>query len=119
MTEETTSVYLQSALYFELADMPVDINLGLRYEKTDVTSDVIQRVEDQIVWSNPTEWQLRYQPGGAQDVSFLGEHDVTLPSIDIKVEVTDDIIARMSMGKTITRAPLGNLIGIRSLSGSS
>lgn len=116
--EDTTAVYLQSALYFEVADMPVDINLGLRYETTDVTSDVVQRVEDQIVWSNPTEWQLRYQPGGAQDVSFVGEHDVTLPSIDIKVEVTDEIIARMSMGKTITRAPLGNLIGIRSLSGS-
>ena len=45
VTEETTSVYLQSALYFELADMPVDINLGLRYEKTDVTSDVIQRLK--------------------------------------------------------------------------
>jgi iron complex outermembrane receptor protein len=118
VNEETTAVYLQSALYFDVADMPVDINLGIRYETTDVTSDVVQRVEDQIVWSNPTEWQLRYAPGGAQDVSFIGEHDVTLPSIDIKVGVTDEIIARISMGKTITRAPLGNLIGIRSLSGS-
>src|SRR5690606_24070231 len=112
--EETTSVYLQSALYFEVADMPVDINLGVRYEKTDVTSDVVQQVEDIIVWSNPTEWQLRFVPGGAQPVSFTGEHDVTLPNIDIKVEVTDEIIARMSMGKTITRAPLGNLVGVRS-----
>ncbi|MGS2720035.1 TonB-dependent receptor [Paraglaciecola aestuariivivens] len=118
VTEETTSVYLQSALYFELADMPVDINLGLRYEKTDVTSNVIQKVEDIIVWSNPTEWQLRYQAGGEQPVSFTGEHDVTLPTLDIKVEVTDEIIARMSMGKSITRAPLGNLVGIRTLSGS-
>jgi TonB-dependent receptor len=118
VTEETTSLYLQSALYFEVADMPVDINLGVRYEETDVTSDVIQRVEDIVVWSNPTEWQLRYEAGGAQPVNFEGEHDVTLPSIDIKVEVTDEIIARMSMGKSITRAPLGNLVGVRTLSGS-
>jgi iron complex outermembrane receptor protein len=118
VTEETSSVYLQSALYFEIADMPVDINLGLRYEQTDVVSDVLQSVEDIIVWSNPTEWQLRNVPGDRQDVSFAGEHDVTLPSIDIKVLVTDDIVARMSVGKSITRAPLGNLVGIRSLTGS-
>ncbi len=118
VNEETSSVYLQSALYFEIADMPVDVNLGVRYEKTDVVSDVIQSVEDRIVWSNPTEWQLRNIPGEDQAVFFEGEHDVTLPSIDIKVEVTDDIIARMSMGKTITRAPLGDLVGIRSLSSS-
>jgi TonB-dependent receptor len=118
VTEETSSVYLQSALYFEIADMPVDINLGIRYEQTDVVSDVLQSVEDIIVWSNPTEWQLRNVPGDRQDVSFAGEHDVTLPSIDIKVLVTDDIVARMSVGKSITRAPLGNLVGIRSLTGS-
>jgi TonB-dependent receptor len=118
VVEETSSVYLQTALYFDIADMPVDINLGIRYEQTDVTSAVVRQVEDKIVWSNPTEWQLRYEPGGKQDVDFLGEHDVLLPSIDIKVEVTDDIVARMSMGKTITRAPLGNLIGVRSLSSS-
>ncbi|MDN4501026.1 TonB-dependent receptor [Alteromonadaceae bacterium BrNp21-10] len=118
VTEETTSVYLQSALYFEIADMPIDINFGVRYEETDVTSDVIQRVEDMIVWSNPTEWQLRFVPGGAQPVNFSGKYDVTLPTMDIKVEVTDDIVARLSMGKTITRAPLGHLVGIRSLSGS-
>ena len=118
VVEETSSVYLQTALYFDIADMPVDINLGIRYEETDVTSAVVRQVEDKIVWSNPTEWQLRYEPGGEQEVDFLGEHDVLLPSIDIKVEVTDEIIARMSMGKTITRAPLGDLIGVRSLSAS-
>jgi iron complex outermembrane receptor protein len=116
--EDTMSAYVQSAMYFEVADMPIDVNVGLRYEQTDVTSNVIQSVEQVIVWSNPTEWQLRFEPGGQQPVSFEGEHDVLLPSLDIKVDVTDDIVARMSMGKSITRAPLGNLIGIRNLSPS-
>lgn len=118
VNEDTTSAYLQAAMYFEIADMPVDVNLGVRYETTDVTSDVVQRVEDIVVWSNPTEWQLRFEPGGEQPVSFDGEHDVVLPSLDIKMDVTDDIVARVSMGKSITRAPLGNLIGIRNLSPS-
>lgn len=118
VTEETDSVYLQSAMYFEVAEMPVDVNMGIRYEQTDVTSDVQQNIEDFLVWSNPTEWQLRFVDGAAGFVSTTGEHDVTLPNIDIKVEVTDEIVVRASAGKTITRAPLGNLAGVRSLSQS-
>lgn len=118
VTEETASIYAAAEMYFEIADMPIDVNFGVRYEETDVTSDVLQRVEDLVVWSNPTEWQLRYEAGGEQAVSFVGEHDVLLPNLDIKVEVTEDIVARASFGKSITRAPLGALVGVRNLSAS-
>ncbi|WJG10129.1 TonB-dependent receptor [Aliiglaciecola sp. LCG003] len=118
VTEKTQSVYLSGDMFFEIADMPLDINLGIRYEKTDVNSDVRQNVEDFLVWSNPTEWQLRYKEGGDGFLNTTGEHDVTLPNLNIKLEVTEDIVARFSVGKTIARAPLGNLLGGRSLSGS-
>lgn len=118
LTEDTLSAYLAADLYFEVADMPVDVNIGVRYEKTDVTSLVEQDIEDYLVWSNPTEWQLRYRPSEGGVVAFEGEHDVTLPNLDIKIEMTDDLVGRFSASKTITRAPLGNLIGARSLSGS-
>ncbi|GAA0858601.1 TonB-dependent receptor [Aliiglaciecola litoralis] len=118
LTEDTQSAYLAADMFFELGEMAVDVNVGVRYEKTDVTSLVEQDIEDFLVWSNPTEWQLRYRPSDSGVVSFTGEHDVVLPNLDIKVEVTDDIIARFSTSKTITRAPLGNLVGARSLSGS-
>lgn len=116
--EETVSAYLQTALYFEVADMPVDVNLGLRYEKTDVAASVQQKVEDFIVWSNPTEWQLRFLEGSAGIVVSQADYDLTLPNIDIKMEVTDEIITRFSAGKTISRPNLGLLAGVRSLSGS-
>lgn len=118
LKETTSSAYLQTALFFEIADMPVDVNIGVRYEQSDVLSTVLQKVEDYIVWSNPTEWQLRYVAGDKGLVVSEGDYDLTLPNIDIKMEVTEDIIARFSAGKTITRAPLGNLVGTRSLSGS-
>lgn len=114
--EVTNSAYLQSAFQFEIADMPVDLNIGVRYEQTDVTSVVKQRVEDAIVWLNPTEWNLRYIDSDAGFVETTGEHDLVLPMMDFKIEVTEDIVARFSAGKTITRAPLGNLAGIRTLS---
>jgi iron complex outermembrane receptor protein len=118
LKETTSGAYLQTALFFELADMPIDINLGVRYEKSDVESTVLQKVEDYMVWSNPTEWQLRYVAGDKGLVVSEGDYNLTLPNIDIKMELTDDIVGRFSAGKTITRAPLGNLVGTRSLSGS-
>jgi len=38
--------------------------------------------------------------------------------IDIRVDLTDDLVSRVSLGKSITRAPLGNLLGGLALSGS-
>jgi len=118
LTEDTQSIYAAADMYFEIGDMLLDVNVGIRYEQTDVTSLVEQDIEDFLVWSNPTEWQLRFRPSEGGVVAFEGEHDVTLPNLDLKLEVTDDIVARFSTSKTITRAPLGNLVGARSLSGS-
>lgn len=118
LSEDTQSIYAEGSMYFEIGEMPIDVNLGVRYEQTDVTSLVEADIEDFLVWSNPTEWQLRFRPSEGGVVAFTGEHDVLLPNLDIKMEVTEDIVARFSTGKTITRAPLGNLIGARSLSGS-
>ncbi|MFT4937558.1 MAG: iron complex outermembrane receptor protein [Paraglaciecola sp.] len=116
--ESTGSAYVQAALYFEIADMPVDVNLGVRYEQTEVISSVQQQVEDFIVWSNPTEWQLIFEEGSAGIVVGVSDYDLTLPNIDIKMEITEDIVGRFSAGKTITRPNLGLLAGTRSLSGS-
>ncbi|MFC4699994.1 TonB-dependent receptor [Glaciecola siphonariae] len=116
LTETTQSAYLNASMYFEIADMPLDVNVGLRYEETEVDSNNLQRAEDFVVWSNPTEWQLRFQSGGDTFVNGTGEHDVLLPAIDFKLEIQEDLFARMSFGKTISRAPLGNLNVGRSLS---
>jgi TonB-dependent receptor len=116
--ENTDSAYLQAALYFDVGDMAVDVNIGVRYEETEVLSTIQQQVEDFMVWSNPTEWQLRLVDGEAGLVVSTGDYDVTLPNIDIKVDITDEIVGRFSAGKTISRAPLGNLAGVRSLSRS-
>lgn len=115
--EETLSMYVQADFAFEIFEMPADFNVGVRYEETDVTSTVRQNVEDQVVWSSSTEWVLTYQQGLADTfVVTEGQHDVLLPLMDFKLEITEDLVGRMSWGKTITRAPLGNLAGIRTLS---
>ncbi len=117
--EVTNSVYVQTDWEFDVAGYPVTLNAGVRYEETDVTSTVRQRVEQQVNWVSPSEWIMQYETGGADNfLESEGSHDVFLPMFDVRVDITDDLIGRFSWGKTISRAPLGNLAGGRSLSGS-
>ncbi len=116
--EETTSVYVTSEWEFELADFPVMVNLGLRYEETDVTSNVTQDVPTEVWWKGGSEWLTQYLPGENNSLEQTGKHDVLLPMIDVRVDLTDDLVGRVSWGKTIARAPLGDLAGARILSGS-
>lgn len=117
--EITSSIYLQSQWDTEVAAIPLQFNIGLRYEETDVTSTVRQRVETQVNWESPSEWITHYQQGGTDNfLEQQGQHDLLLPMFDLKADLSDDLVARFSWGKTITRAPLGLLAGGRALSGS-
>ncbi len=116
--EDTMSLYIDSAWEFDIADFPVQINAGFRYEQTDVTSTVMQPVPTSVWWKGGSEWHTQYLPGENNFLTMEGEHDVFLPMIDLRVDLTDDLVGRVSWGKTISRAPLGSLAGGRSLSGS-
>lgn len=124
VTEETTSAYVSTSLEFDVfSDMYLNVNAGVRYESTDVSSPGIVSVVDQVVWAAPTEWLTQYEKdenGDAVTVkeNFTGEHDLWLPMLDLKLDITDDLVARASWGKTMARAPLGNLVGSLSLTGS-
>ncbi len=117
--EHTTSIYASSFWEFEVADLPVQVNLGFRYEQTDVTSNVLQPIPTEVWWKGGSEWHTQYQPGENTILSLEGEHDVFLPMVDVKIDITEEIVARASWGKSITRAPLGALAGGRSLGAST
>lgn len=117
--EDTNSAYLQSQWELELGTYPVQLNAGVRYEETDVTSTVRQSVPVQVNWESASEWITQYQQGGTDNfLTLTGKHDLLLPMFDLKVDLMEDLVGRFSWGKTITRAPLGSLAGGRSLSGS-
>ena len=114
VTEETTSAYVQFNLEGELAGMPVQVVSGLRYEATDIVSNSFQKDPLGLVWQNPTEWGLNL----AEESTFThrtGEYEVFLPSVDVKLDLREDIIGRFSYSQSITRPTLGNMIGTRSV----
>jgi len=117
--EDTNSLYVSSLWEFEVAEFPVHLSLGFRYEDTEVTSNVLQAIATEVWWKGGSEWHTQYQSGGESILSLEGKHDVFLPMIDAKIDLTDEIVARASWGKTIARAPLGSLAGVRSLGAST
>jgi TonB-dependent receptor len=116
--EETKSIYLQTNWMFELIGFDMELNVGVRYEETDVISNVQQDVSTSVWWQGGSEWHTQYLDGDSNILSLSGEHDVFLPMFDFRVDLTDELVGRISWGKTIARAPLGDLAGGRSLSGS-
>ncbi|WP_028765154.1 TonB-dependent receptor [Shewanella colwelliana] len=117
--EETLALYLTTQWGFDIGDVAVNVNLGLRYEQTDTSSTVKQRVEEQVVWASPTEWIMKYVDGGDDNyLTQTGDYDVWLPMLDIDAEVVEDVVVRFSAGKTIARPLLGDMVAGRSLSGS-
>ncbi len=116
--EETTdSIYVQSEWEFEVSDYYVQVNAGLRYEETEVPSAAEVRVPTQVNWVAASEWITQFE-ADLQLQDFTGKYDILLPMLDVKVDVTDDVVARFSWGKSITRAPIGELQGGRAFSGS-
>src|SRR5690606_33085380 len=112
--EETTSAYFQLNIKGELAEMPLAVSTGLRYESTDVESNSYQQDPNAIVWNNPTEWGITRDMEGRYTAEF-GDYDVWLPSLDATLEVTDSVVARFGFSQSLTRPRLGALIGTTSI----
>lgn len=109
--EETISLYVATDWAFEISGYDVQVNLGLRYEQTDAVSPAKSRVAEQVYWAGGSEWITEFASGGEVEVEFEGEYDFLLPMLDIKVDLSDDLVARASIGQTITRPSLGDMLG--------
>lgn len=114
VTEETSSAYVAVNSEFNLGDMQLRVTPGLRYESTDIEANSFQRDPSEIVWINQTEWSLNLAPSSYYG-SVGGDYDVWLPSVDLSLDVTDDLVTRMSYSKSITRPTLSKMIGTTSV----
>ena len=115
--EVTNAVYVQNEWDFDYKGYYIQVNAGVRYEETEVPSAAEVRVPTQVNWVSASEWVTDFEDD-LQLLDFTGEYSIALPMFDVKVDLTDDIVARFSWGKSITRAPIGLLQGGLSFSGS-
>lgn len=111
--EKTWSAYAQYVWDGQLAERPVQIVAGLRWENTKTTS--FSRVDQplRIEWDSDNDF-TRVVSGNIAEITRGGEYNKLLPSIDFRIEPVDDLVARVSYSKTLARPDYGNLFASQS-----
>ena len=88
VTEKTKGIYVEYDREVQVASMPLNVNAGLRYVETDVSSI-----------------------GVAGNVTSKRESDYAewLPSLNMTLEVTEDLLVRASANRNLTRPGLSSM----------
>lgn len=110
ITENTFAPYLSLQEKAKVAEMPLTIVIGVRYEVTHVTSTGYQQLPTgqlTIVPTDHTAYNFNQTP--SQFVSVTNEYRYLLPNIDLNLGVTDTVKARFDASRTLTRPQLNQL----------
>ena len=102
VAEDTISIFGQVKMDGEVGGLALNVVSGLRWEETDVTSTSQQAVPSAFVWESNNDFSFTL----GDTVDSLSEdytYSVLLPSLDISIDVTDNLKARASFSKTLAR----------------
>ncbi|HEX7803469.1 MAG TPA: TonB-dependent receptor [Pseudoxanthomonas sp.] len=106
--EKTNSAYMQVEFEGQLGGMRTNTRIGVRYEKTDVVSTSVIAIPEAIEWSANNDFRIVLSDE-QQPFSEKASYSYILPNLDFSIDFTDELKGRASFGKSIARAPYGNL----------
>lgn len=112
--EEMQAAYVQANLVFDIGTMPASLVIGVRYEETETLGSAKVPDYDRVDWSSENELVL-HPTGDSIFTNEAGEYNNFLPSLDFRVDLTDDVVARASYSKTISRPSYGDMQGGKTL----
>lgn len=101
--EDIFSAYVNTMFEFEVSSMPLTINAGLRFTDTKVDSTGANRVFLDLAPSGTTGDVLISTLGAPEEVTASADYSKWLPSLNAKLDVTDEIVLRAAYSKTLTR----------------
>jgi TonB-dependent receptor len=90
--EEDLAAYIQADFEVDAFGMPLRGNVGVRQVNTVLTADGFSSI------------------GGGTPVSGSNEYDDTLPSLNLALEATEDIVLRFGAAKVMARPQIGNAL---------
>jgi TonB-dependent receptor len=110
VTENTVSPYLNMSTKLKVADLPLNVNLGVRYENTHVISAGVSALPTgalSIVPTDHTAYSFNLTPPVA--VSTKSDYRYLLPNLDLSLAVTDSLKVRFDASRTLTRPKLSDM----------
>lgn len=106
--EKSKSLYLQFNTEFATR-FPINTSLGVRYEKTDISSTALVPTPVAISWVSQNELPVVFGQSGF--TTLKGKYSHVLPSFDADIALRDDIKGRFSYGHTIGRPRYDQIAG--------
>ncbi|MBN7821749.1 TonB-dependent receptor [Bowmanella yangjiangensis] len=104
--EEVLSLYAMTDFLFDIGHMPVTLNAGVRYVDTSVLSFGYHQVQN-------SDGSTGYTP---EPVSKDGGYQEVLPSANLMMELSDDLMLRAAYSETLMRPALGDIAYKRTVS---
>jgi TonB-dependent receptor len=99
--------YLMTDIKTDLGSMPLAINVGVRIEDTDYTSSGASRTVLSAAPNGQGQNIITVSP--VIPVSFDGHYTDILPSLNARLNLTDDLILRLAASRVMTRPTLSDL----------
>ena len=113
--ESVSSAYLQFSMNSNFLSKPVKILAGLRYELTNVTVTALQLIPTSMDWQEKNNFQVDYGSPTPQAYTLKSSYSNLLPSLDMAMNLTDNLIARMSFSKTMARPQYSDMYATTSV----
>jgi iron complex outermembrane receptor protein len=108
ISEDVTSFYLDTTLNFAVGEMPLSVNLGVRYAETDIDVLAVQSdIVDVVPTSDLTLFANVFGP--ASTFTQGSSYDNVLPSLNAKLDLNDSMVLRFAAYESLTRATLSEL----------
>ena len=112
--EDTPAPFVQMDFATTFDGMPFKALVGMRYEKSTVIAQSLQKVPVSVSWNNPTEFFTQYAANATYS-DVKSSYREFLPNIDMSLEVQPGVLLRGSYSKTIARSDLLSMIGTTSV----
>lgn len=115
--ENIDAAYLQVNISDQFNGMPFNARASLRYERTETISTGDEVPALAVVWVGGDEFVTEFGDAPVF-VTSKSTKDVWLPALDFDMEVTDDVLLRLSYSRSLARPPIGSLSPVRSFVGN-
>jgi TonB-dependent receptor len=116
-TERTWSIFLSAQFDTEVAGKDFHMTAGVRRETTDVSSGGFGQVPILLRLSPNDPTLLETVFSDPAPITTKSDYSFLLPSIDMKLELTDKLHVRFDASRTLTRPPINFLTPVLNVGG--
>lgn len=108
INEDISTLYMDFTFGFDLDDMPVSVNLGARYAQTSIQVGAVQAfISDVAKTGDDTLFENHFED--PINISGSDSYGNLLPSLNVKLEIQDDMILRFASYESMTRPTMSQL----------